>query len=364
VQWERADVAGEGRSPVRVGLKLNTQFLQGQDAKRSVDELMEQVRAARDAGFDSVWVSQHYLAKPFQMVQTWPLAARLVPEAGGMTIGTSIFLLTLHNPVYAAEHASTLDVLTGGRFIFGVGLGYREEEFEAFGLDVKARASRFTEALDVLLRLWTESGPVTHRGRHFTLTEATLPMRPIQRPHPPIWIAGSNDPAVSRAARYGFPWLINPHASLTTVERQMAMYWRVLREHGHPRPAELPAFKEMSIERSRDKAVEAARPHLEGKYRTYSQWGLDKPMPKSESLSTPFEELSRDRFIIGTPQECLQEIRRHHERVGTDHFLLRLQWPGMPQPHVMRQIELVGTEVIPELRRWAHSPLDKEQSQP
>ena len=103
-----------------------------------------------------------------------------------------------------------------GNFVFGVGLGYREEEFEAFGVDYGTRGSRFEECLDVAIRLWTED-EVTHRGRHFTLTAASLLLKPVQKPHPPIWMAASGDPAVRRAARYGFAWLINPHASLANL---------------------------------------------------------------------------------------------------------------------------------------------------
>lgn len=337
---------------IKIGLKLNTQFLVNEDPTQCVANLVEQVRMAREAGFDSVWVSQHFLAKPYQMVQTWPMAGRLVAELGHMHIGTSIFLLTLHNPVYAAEVASTMDVMTGGRFIFGVGLGYRPEEFEAFGVDTRTKVSRFEEALDVTLRLWTED-KVTHKGHHFRLTEATLPLKPVQKPHPPVWIAGSNDPAVVRAARYGFPWLINPHASLATLTRQMDLYHRTLTEVGKPTPVDFPIFKEMSIGRTHEDAVEAARPYLKGKYDSYNKWGLDKPMPKEETLVAPFEELARDRFIIGTPEECCQEIVRYNQVLGVNHFLMRLQWPGMPQKRVLEQIQLIGERVIPELKKWA-----------
>lgn len=318
-----------------------------QDPQQCVRDLLEQVRAARDAGFASVWVSQHYLAKPYQMVQTWPMAARVAAEAGDMSVGTSIFLLTLHNPVYAAEQVATLDVLTGGRFIFGIGLGYRVEEFEAFGVEQRTKVSRFTEALDVTIRLLTTDQPITHVGRHFKLTAASLPLKPVQRPHPPIWIAGSNDPAVKRAGGYGFPWLINPHAGLSTLERQMQLYHESLAAAGHPLPADLPIFKELCIARTHEAAVAAARPFLQGKYDSYARWGLDKPMPKDESLAVPFEELARDRFIMGDPDECAEEIARYNAVLGVNHFLLRLQWPGMPQARILEQIELIGAHVIP-----------------
>jgi alkanesulfonate monooxygenase SsuD/methylene tetrahydromethanopterin reductase-like flavin-dependent oxidoreductase (luciferase family) len=334
---------------MKLGLILNTQFVAGEDARVKVRELVDQVRAARDAGFDNVCVSHHYLITPFQMLQPLPLIGRIAAESGAMRIITNIFLLTIHTPGYVAEQVATLDVLTEGRFVFGVGLGYRPEEFEAMGVEMKTRVSRFLEILDVARRLWTED-VVTHRGRHFTLTNASLTLKPVQRPHPPIWIAASGDAAFDRAARHGDACLINPHASLPTVERQMGIYRKALAEVGKPFPAEAPIFKECSIARTREEALRVAEPYLLQKYKAYADWGLDKPMPKGESLSVPYEELLRDRVIVGTPDECHAEILRYRDRLGVNSFLLRPQWPGVPQERVLEQIELIGRDLIPRLR--------------
>lgn len=331
---------------MKIGLKLNSQFPTGEDVVKGVQELVEQVEAARDAGFHSVWVSQHYLAAPYQALQTWPLLGRIAGVAGEMQVGTSIFLLPLHNPVYAAEQSATLDAITGGRFVFGVGLGYRPEEFAAFGVELDDRVGRFVESLEVVRRLWTED-VVDHHGRFFTLEGATLTLKPVQRPHPPIWVAASGDPGVQRAGRLGLPWLVNPHASLSGIERQFALYREALEASGHEPPADFPVFKEFAIAPTHAEAVRTARPYLKGKYESYAKWGLDKPMPEEERLDRAFEELARDRFIIGSPEECVAELFRHEEAVGANHFLLRMQWPGMPQERVLEEIALVGAEVIP-----------------
>lgn len=334
---------------MKFGLILNTQFVAGERPVQKVRDLVEQVHAARDNGFDSICLSHHYLLTPFQMPQPLPLAARLAAESGTMRLVTNIFLLTIHTPAYVAEQVATLDVLTEGRFVFGVGLGYRPEEFEGMGVEMKTRVSRFLEVLEVARRLWTED-VVNHRGRHFTLTNAQLTLKPVQKPYPPIWIAASGDPAYARAAKYGDACLINPHASLATVERQMGLYRKALAEAGKLFPAEAPIFKECSVAPTREAALERARPYLLQKYKAYADWGLDRPMPKEESLQVPYEELVRDRFIVGTPDECAGEMRRYQERLGVNHFLLRLQWPGMPQKLVLDHIELLGQQVLPKLR--------------
>jgi alkanesulfonate monooxygenase SsuD/methylene tetrahydromethanopterin reductase-like flavin-dependent oxidoreductase (luciferase family) len=330
---------------MKFGLLLNTQFPPGESASRRLEGLLDQVRAARDNGLHSVWVSQHYLASPFQMLQQLPVLGRMAAEAGSMHVGTNIFLLPIHNPVYVAEQVATLDVLTGGRFIFGCGLGYRPEEFDAFAVEMKSRVSRFVEVLAVARRLWTED-EVTHEGRHFRLHRAQLTLKPVQRPHPPVWIAASGDPAVERAARHGDAWLINPHASLPTLERQMALYRRTLDSAGRTFPTDAPLLKEFRIGATRRAALDESRPYLEPKYRAYADWGLDKPMPKEESLSVPFDDLARDRFIIGTPEECRADIDRHARVLGVNHFIFRVQWPGMPQEDALPQIERLGREII------------------
>lgn len=179
---------------MKFGLILNTQFVAGENPVQKIRDVVEQVRSARDNGFDSVCVSHHYLLTPFQMPQPLTLVGRLAAESGTMRVITNIFLLTIHTPAYVAEQGATLDVLTEGRFVFGVGLGYRPEEFEGMGVEMKTRVSRFMEILEVSKRLWTED-VVNHRGRHFTLTNAQLTLKPVQKPHPPIWIAASGDPA-------------------------------------------------------------------------------------------------------------------------------------------------------------------------
>jgi alkanesulfonate monooxygenase SsuD/methylene tetrahydromethanopterin reductase-like flavin-dependent oxidoreductase (luciferase family) len=333
---------------MKLGLILNSQFLPAEDPVRLTQELLEQVRACRDAGFESVNVVQHFLPQPFQAMQLWPLLGRIAAESGEMCIGSSIFLLTLLNPVYAAEHAATLDVLTNGHFRLGVGLGFRDEEFDAFGIDRKTRVKRFNESMEVMLRL-LRGEQVTHDGQFFHLSNAQLLPRPVQIPYPPIWMAASGDLGVKRVAQHGVPWLINPHATISTVRQQLGLYREALREYGNPAPSDVPIFRELAIAPTRLEAIAISQPYLETKYAAYAEWGLDKPMPKHERLSSSFEELSRDRFIIGTPELCANEIRSYGEQLGVTHVLVRMQWPGMPHRDTMRQIELIGEHIIPLL---------------
>ncbi|MCH5376941.1 MAG: LLM class flavin-dependent oxidoreductase, partial [Planctomycetes bacterium] len=120
---------------IKLGLYLATQFVEGAHVARHVDEIIAQTHAARDAGFHSLWAAQHYGIGPIQMLQPTPLLARLIPESGNMMLGPNILVLPVLNPVLVAEEAATIDVMSGGRYILGVGLGYRDEEFEMAGIE-------------------------------------------------------------------------------------------------------------------------------------------------------------------------------------------------------------------------------------
>ncbi len=125
---------------MKLGLFVNTQFPEGFNIRDGVAEVLAQVRAAREAGFASLWFPHHWLTHPMQMLQPTPMMGYVAAEAQGMTIGPNILILPPLNPVHVAEEAATLDVLTGGNYILGLGLGYRQAELTAFRIPLAERA--------------------------------------------------------------------------------------------------------------------------------------------------------------------------------------------------------------------------------
>jgi alkanesulfonate monooxygenase SsuD/methylene tetrahydromethanopterin reductase-like flavin-dependent oxidoreductase (luciferase family) len=209
--------------------------------------------------------------------------------------------------------------------------------------------ARFVECLELVKRLWSED-EVTHRGRFFRLTRARMALRPVQKPHPPVWFAANNDGAVERSARMADAWVINPHATLAVLERQMGLYRRALAAAGKPAPAEMPIIKELYVAPDRRTALQECRPYLEGKYKAYASWGQDKALPEGESFDVGFEELAKDRFIVGDPDDCVRELRRYASVLGVNCVILRIQWPGMEQAKVLQTIRLLAERVMPALR--------------
>jgi alkanesulfonate monooxygenase SsuD/methylene tetrahydromethanopterin reductase-like flavin-dependent oxidoreductase (luciferase family) len=264
-------------------------------------------------------------------------------------MGVVATLLTpLHHPVDLAERAATMDVITGGNFILAAALGYRDEEYDAFQVKRRQRVSRQMECLEVMRRLWTEE-EVTFQGRHFSLENARAALKPVQKPHPPVWVAANSDAAIKRAANRGFTWYVNPHATYATIARQVQLYHDTAAAAGSDVPQDLPIGREVFVHEDRERAFREVRPYLGGKYEAYAQWGQDKALPGDESFGTSFEELARDRFIIGDPEDCITELEKYRE-LGMACGSFLMMWPGMELREGLRNMELFANRVMPHLR--------------
>jgi alkanesulfonate monooxygenase SsuD/methylene tetrahydromethanopterin reductase-like flavin-dependent oxidoreductase (luciferase family) len=334
---------------IKIGIFLNTNYGANENVAVRFREAAEQVRMARDYGFSSVCVGQHFLTE-YQKLQPVPVLARLAAESGDMRLLPGIILLPLFNPVYVAEEIATLDVVTGGRVIVGLGVGYRDLEFEAFGVKKTERGARFEESLAVIKRLWSED-EVSHEGRFFRIPKAEVRTRPIQRPHPPIWVAAQADAGIRRAARFGDVLFLNPQANIVTLRGQAELFRRTRRELGLAIPTEMACHKEVFVAPDMDTALREGKPFLEGKLQMYARWGQDRELPEGSSDfgRLGFDDHRRDRVIVGDPEHCVTEFKRYHREVGIDHFVCVLNWPNMQHWQILRSIQLIGERVLPAL---------------
>lgn len=335
--------------PLRFGIFLNVQQPDAVPAAQIIDEACAQTRLARDLGFEIVAAGQHFLTEPYQMPQSIPLLARVAADAGDMRICSGITLLTLLNPVEVAENVVTLDAISGGRYVFGVGLGYRHEENEAFALPEK-RVRVFLDKLEVVRRL-LEGETVTASGHGYRLENARLTMLPVQRPRPPIWIAANNDSAVVRAARYADTWMVNPHTKVDALERQVGIFHEARVAAGLPPVTELPTVKELYVGEDDASADAEARPYLQGKYQSYVRWGQSDVLPSDDTLMREWDDLKAGgRFVLGGPATCVAQLQEQIDRLGIDTFCFRFGWPGMPDAMVQASMRRAAERVFPQLR--------------
>jgi alkanesulfonate monooxygenase SsuD/methylene tetrahydromethanopterin reductase-like flavin-dependent oxidoreductase (luciferase family) len=333
---------------VKFGIYLSYKHPPSEDPVRKLDEHFQQIHLMRDLGFDSLWAGQHWVPSPFYMFQPIPFLARAAAEAGDMIIGTNVLLAPFYRPLDVAEVATTLDIITRGRFRLGLGLGYRDFEFENLGVPRRERVRRLVEMVDILRRLWTGER-LTYEGQHYRLKDVSLTMPTVQRPHPPILIGGNLPAAVRRAAMIGDGWLASGNISLTSLVALHQEYEAARQESGRPAPAERYLFIDIYLANDRRTALADAATYIKVAYNAFTEWGNKKV----ESLEVPPEELA-ERFIVGSPDDCIRRLREYHRLAGFNHVLARVQLPGpttsMPQSTVLRTIRLLGEEVAPALR--------------
>ena len=335
---------------IQFGLMLRAQFPAGDDMQIRFAELVEQARLADRLGFASITKGMHYSAAPWRDLQQFPFLSRIMADAPNLRLNFGLVLLSLHKPIDIAEQIASVDVMSGGKVIFGIALGYRDVEYLAFGTTAKERVRRFEENLAAIKRLWTED-VVDLKGSHFTLDGASVGTKPVQKPHPPIWIGANADPAIRRAARLGDCWYVNPHNRIDSIVRQVDVYKRALDEYGKPFPKEFPARREVFVARSRDEAIRLCAPHLGAKYQAYQQWGQDGVMPDGDKISSEFDELIQDRFLLGSPDEVAGQILKLHRETGINHLIMSCQWPGMSQSLALDELHMLAEEVFPRVRR-------------
>ncbi len=338
---------------MQFGIMMRGQFPREDAVADKFREMLEQARMAERLGYDSITKGSHYSTHPLQDLQQVPFLCRVAAEAPSVRLNTGVLLLALHKPLDVAEQLGTLDIMTGGKVIFGCGVGYRDVEFKAFGTSKGQRGRRFEENLAAIIRLWTED-KVSLKGSHFELDDASCSAPPVQDPHPPIWIGASADAAIKRAARMGTCWYVGPNDRLDAIASQLDTYKRELDLVGKPFPEEFPVRREVFVAPTREEAYRLSEEPIMTKYRAYHSWGLGQARVSAgeeDELGQPFEELLQDRFFIGSPDDVAEQIIKFNKRIGMNHIVMSMHWPGLEVARSMETMQLLAEEVFPRVRQ-------------
>lgn len=339
--------ARSGRE-IPLSLTISVQYPEREDPVARFDEQLEQARFARDHGFDEITVTQHYLAHPFQYLHPLAALARLIPEIGDMRIATGISLAALTHPVDLAEQLASIDIMSNGRLSVGVGLGYRDVEFAAFGIGKTGRLQRYLDNVDLLRRIWT-SERVTSELDHARLHDVPIALRPLQRPHPPLSMAAHAPSAIERTAQMGIPWAAAAaHVDDRYFRQQVAVFRKACQKYGQEGLA-MSVGHELYVAETEEAALDVVRRSLRVKYEAYRAWGQDAVLPESQSFDKEFEELRKGRFIIGDPATCARRLQDLIDDVQPNRLGLRMNWPGMSRDEIMSGLDVFVREVVPRV---------------
>ena len=289
-------------------------------------EQFELVRRVEALGFESVWTGDH-VSFHNPMYESLTLLATYIPITTRIRLGTAVYLLALRTPAIAAKITSTLDALSGGRLIFGVGVGGENpKEFEVVGVPHGERGARVTEGIDVVRTLWRDT-PASFHGRFTRFDGVSLDPKPVQKPGPPIWIGGRSDAALTRAGRQGDGWV-----SYVVQPERFAQSVAKIRAAAGGRSLEHFAFGHLGFITVGRDWESAKKVWADALTKRYAQ---------------DFEPLARKYGIIGTPADCAEQLARF-EAAGCNYLIAN---PIGDPKDERDQVERIAAEVLPLLRR-------------
>ena len=310
--------------------------------------VVAQCQLAEELGYQSCWVNDHQATEGENY---WPSPlTRLTSIATGtesLELVTSVLILPLYHPLHVAQRAAMLDNISDGRLTLGVGLGYVEEEFEAFDVPMSERAGRMIEGIRFIDEFFRADGPITYDCPFFSVEDWNPIPDVIQEPRPPLWIGGWGDKQLERSVKFSDAWVPGVVADNEAVairkEKQRKL---VASSEQDWETIEHPLMREAVIGET-EAELEERRDYL---HRTYvEEYGgeFSHYLMSADSVED-FEVLADDRFLYGTPEQIIDQIEGLRERFPLDHLAVRFHHSGMPKAMVREQIQLFGETVIPQ----------------
>jgi probable F420-dependent oxidoreductase len=316
-------------------------------------EFLEEVLLGEALGFDSVWLEEHHGVSNHYWPSPLVALAGIATRTEHLIFGTDIVVLPFYHPVRVAEDVAMLDIMSQGRFVLGVAIGYKPDEFSLYQVPLEKRGRRFEEALELIKLLWTQA-EVNFEGEYYQLAGLKIEPRPVTSPHPPLWLGGWGKLALRRAAQLGDAWIPGPTANLAKLLDAQSLYRQELRAAGlDPATKLTPLTREVVIAETDDEALEMAEKHLLINYRDeYGGGKWQHPLIGAED-SAPVDQLDaigRDRFLVGSPETVIRQLQSFEQAFGVDHLICRLFFPGIPHDFIMNELRLLANEVMPAFK--------------
>ena len=315
--------------------------------------IVDQAVLAESLGFDSVWLGEHHFCDYVLAAPPVVLAA-IAARTSRIRLGTGVTLLANLDPVRVAEDYATVDAISNGRVELSVGRGILVDTYEVFGQKIDESRERFRENLELLRRLWSETD-VSWSGRFRTpLDRVTVEPRPVQAPHPPIWVGGGSSPAsVDLAAELGLPLMLPsvlapPAAFLPLVQRYRARWEAAGRA---PVEARVGCCNHVHVAATSQAAREGWRPYYANYLGFVDRiWNRRELINAKAVVDLDYERLLEGVAVCGSPAEVVDRIAATRETLGLDLHLSMFDLGGLPPARVAETAELFATQVLPHLR--------------
>jgi probable F420-dependent oxidoreductase len=340
-----------------VALKIGVGLFTGQVPPGSTrtfhqeySDYLDLVRRVEDTGLDSAWVSEHHFAGDGYLPSLVPMLAAFAAVTKRIELGTGVVLAPFHDPIRLAEDFAVVDQLSGGRVVCGLGIGWRDEEFRAFDIDVSSRVRRTTEIVEIMRQAWTNER-VSFTGRHYSYEDVAVTPKPARVP--PILLGGFVDDAIRRAGRIADGYL-SSRAEVTRVRDAFNMAAEERTAAGRKGPPIVGILQNAFVTEDPERDWPMVRSGIGHQLGVYAGWrdGTDVAGRPLE-VKPPDEDAIRRTTAYGTPAQVVEFLRPLAGVLAEypeAHLVLRLHYPGMDAEPAARAIDLLATEVAPQLR--------------
>ena len=347
---------------MKFGLFHSVQLPDSSEQDRYYREALEQVLHAEMLGFRSVWFTEHHFTRHGIVSDTFSVLAYLAGVTSRIRLGTAVTVLPFHNPVRLAEQTATVDVLSNGRLDLGVGRGYQWGEFHRMGIPMEEATRRFEEGMEVLQRAWTSIEPFDHRGEFWSFNDLTILPRPVQQPHPPVYVAASGPESLARVVRNDWNLLVGQAETQSQVADQVRLFQNSLAEvDGKYTPQRVVVARAMHCASS----TEQARREAEIPFTWFRQTGQEVSAPPCQRVELLPDEFAayrsrytsharfdfrarcEDVMLFGSPGHIAERIGQLQD-AGVENLIFFVNFGGIEHQRVQDSLALFASEVLPQ----------------
>lgn len=306
---------------------------------------LERIEVMDRGGFDAVWLAEHHFTTFSVCPSVHMMGVLAAARTHRLRIGTAVSLAALYHPLRLAEEVALLDMLSGGRVNWGVGRGFAHAEFNAFGVPPEQSADRFREAVEIVLKAWADER-LSFQGRHFSFENVEVLPKPLQQPHPPVWMAATSEGAIDWAASRGFSILMDPHASFRELGDKRRRYAAKLGEAGYSdQGRNIPMARLLALASTKVEAAEVAKRGAQWLVDAYAgpQHAHRKSMQMARTYDgkDPAQHYVDSVILHGTPDSVVEQIAALEEEIGLNYL--------MCAPLSRETFRLLADQVAPRL---------------
>ena len=337
----------------------------GRTEKQVTDEQFDIMVQAEDYGFDSVWPAEHHFREYGHCGTPALVLAALAARTKTIRLGTGVVVLPLNHPIRIAEDYAFLDLLSDGRVDLGLGRGYQPHEYQGFAVDQSRSRDIFRESVEVIQKAWTEE-KFSYQGEFYQFEDVEVRPKPLQQPHPPIWMASLSPETFDLCGRYGYNLLCAPIFGFDVNKgaEQIQQYRDALKAHGRdPADYQIAGLTMTYVADTTQQALEEFQEGVMWYMRTFAKY---VSTPKGQPAIPTYEMYAQIRDLLelaewdrivnagavvcGSPDEVVNRLGEISELCGFTEHLGWTRIGGLAHDKVMHHMELMGSKVIPQLK--------------